>query len=349
MPDDAGTGRSSRSPHRQSDGKGDGKGDPAPLTKEEIDKQIKSSMGCMEAKLTSSITASVSAGLGNTISEQVAGAVSGLQLLNETRFSNIEGQLNGVKLEQQEQRGVLEDLRNETKEIRQLLTRPTQNPQSQSSTPNFPVPDFTEAVSQPASSGNNFFRVPNPTILYISTFEAKDVAKEKVAKAFGDLTADANINDADYQLHGDPIGNKFEVDFTGTISAAKAKATQLLQSLRLGPGSYKEICVDSPGGTQTRIFVNPDKNGAMVKREILSKLLAKELGEIKPEKQFFARRSEGIIFVDRRPIVQINVTGPESATLLWKHTKRINIGLDQEGVETRFKEILEQGGGEPWS
>ena len=105
----------------------------------------------------------------------------------------------------------------------------------------------------------------------------------------------------------------------------------------------------APDGSKTTFYVNPDKNGAMVRMEILSKKLIEVIRELCPSKEFFLRRNEGTIFVDRRPLVRVVVESQESTVLSWKHQKRVAINLDDSVVETKFKELQKDGGGDPWS
>ncbi len=136
----------------------------------------------------------------------------------------------------------------------------------------------------------------------------------------------------------------------GTISGAAAKANQYLLSLRRGPGDFKTQEVATPDGPKVTFYVNPDKNGATVRMEILAKQLVGVIRELCPQKQFFLRRNEGTIFVDRRPLVRVIVESQESTVLSWKHQKRVVINLDDATVESRFRGPQKgAGGGEPWS
>ncbi len=82
--------------------------------------------------------------------------------------------------------------------------------------------------------------------------------------------------------------------------------------------------------------------------EIQAKALRDLLGEVCPGKQFFPRRSEGTIFVDRRPLVAVQVQSQDESRLSWKHGKRVALAIDDKDVEMRFKALVSEGG-EPWS
>ncbi len=83
-------------------------------------------------------------------------------------------------------------------------------------------------------------------------------------------------------------------------------------------------------------------------KEVLTKELRDHLANILPAKEFFCRRAEGTIFVDRRPLVQVVVETEDEAKLMWKHSKRIALGLEDDRIGEQFKKIASEGG-EPWS
>ncbi len=202
----------------------------------------------------------------------------------------------------------------------------------------------------PPPPPTGFFRDTNKTILYVTTEGAKDVTKDNIKHAVSVLALEANIGEEDYEIIGENLGPKFEVSFTGTFSGAAAKANQFLLSLRRGPGDFKTQEVVTPAGPKVNFYVNPVKNGATIRMEILSKQLLGVIRELCPQKQFFLRRNEGTIFVDRRPLVRVLVESQESSVLSWKHQKRVAINLDDGAVESKFRDFQkEPGGGEPWS
>ncbi len=67
-----------------------------------------------------------------------------------------------------------------------------------------------------------------------------------------------------------------------------------------------------------------------------------------PNEHFFLRRAEGPFFVDRRPLVAVQILSQEESRLSWKHVKREALGIDDNVVDERFKNHVKEGG-EPWS
>ncbi len=66
-------------------------------------------------------------------------------------------------------------------------------------------------------------------------------------------------------------------------------------------------------------------------------------------KTLFLRRFDGTFFEDRRPLVQVQVVSRDHTRLAWKHLKRVALHIEQDQVEDKFKKIISDGEGEPWS
>ncbi len=144
----------------------------------------------------------------------------------------------------------MEEIRTEQAELRDLITG--QAPRSDQSISAGALPQQPDFVERSIDPSDKFRRVTDPTVVYLTTLESKDITKESATAAFGVLTIDANLTKDDYTVFGDQLASRFEIKFVGTVLAAKAKATQLLQALRLGPGQYKELEAAGPGEAKIR-------------------------------------------------------------------------------------------------
>ena len=165
------------------------------------------------------------------------------------------------------------------------------------------------------ASPTGFHRTPNPTVLFANTLRNMDITKQSFGEAFSVLAHEANISQDKFQIKGSALGSKFEIQFLGEYQTGRRYATQFLLSLRLGGGEYKKQEASTPDDGKVQFFVNPDKNGAQVRMEIQAKALRDILGEVCLGKQFFLRRSEGTIFVDRRPLVAVQVQSQDESRL----------------------------------
>ena len=94
--------------------------------------------------------------------------------------------------------------------------------------------------------------------------------------------------------------------------------------------------------------LNEGSRSAQVRKEVLAKGLKGILQATSIEKEFFVRRQDGLVFVDRRPLVSVKIIDEQKTRLSWNHAKRIDIGMEQEPVEEQFA-TLATAGGVQWS
>ena len=191
------------------------------------------------------------------------------------------------------------------------------------------VPDVTAA---------GFFRKPDPTKLYCNVHDMVQVSRVSFHAAVVALAAEVGITDDHFDLVGEPLDNRFEIQFTGP--SAPARALQFYQSLQLGRGKWKPQNVTDDLDEQHQFYVQPDKNGAQIRREVLSKGLKEIVQSAVPGKQFFVRKSTGSVMVDRRVLCTAFITGEQSARIAWVHPKRIQLQLDEAEIGTQFAAIV---------
>ena len=210
---------------------------------------------------------------------------------------------------------------------------------------------FAEAVVAGAqqSAGNdvttpNFNRKLNPTKLFCNLHDRAKVAKAKFEHAISVLANEANLSDSDYKVVGDPLDNRFELQFAGDTHIASVAALQFYDSLHLGRGLYKDQFVLDDQNKQIKFYVNPDKNPCQMRREILAKHLRSILAPKVADKDLFLKKQTGSVLENKRAICSVIITGPESARLEWCHPKRIELGIEQAPVEQEFSAFVIGGG-----
>ena len=170
------------------------------------------------------------------------------------------------------------------------------------------------------------------------------MAKTKFEQAILDLAKEANLSESDYKVLGDPLDNRFELQFVGDLRIASVCALQFYDSLHLGRGQFKEQVVRDDQNKEIKFYVNPDKNPCQMRREILSKHLKAILATKVGDKDLFLKKSTGSILENKRAICSVIITGPESARLEWCHPKRIELGIEQAPVEQEFSGFVIGGG-----
>ena len=155
---------------------------------------------------------------------------------------------------------------------------------------------------------------------------------------------EANLSEADIGISGDALDDRFEIQFAGEARSAANKCLQFCQSLQLRRGEWKPQFATNDTGKDIQYYIAPDKNPCQMRREILSKHLKGILEPLAISTQFFVKKTTGSIYADKRVVVSVVITGPESARLDWCHGKRIELNIDQATVETAFNAHVVTGG-----
>ncbi len=229
----------------------------------------------------------------------------------------------------------LEELSEKVSTAMGLLTHSSSAPNLGSQAPQhlqgFPPGDFVPDVTT-----SNFYRKPDPTKLFLNTRDRVCVSRDNFVAAIVTLAGEAGISEEHFDLQGDALDNRFEMLFKG--QSAAPRALQFYQSLQLGRGKWKvqEVTDD----LEIQFFVQPDKNGAQIRREVLAKNLKDILLPLVGTKQVFLRKSTGSLLVDRRVLASIFITGELSARIQWFHPKRIELAIEQDVVEEQFAALV---------
>ena len=158
------------------------------------------------------------------------------------------------------------------------------------------------------------------------------------------LVAEAGLKESDFTLVGDALDFRFEMQFSGDSRFAPVKAQQFLSSLNLGRGRYKPQFVECAEHKEHKFYVNPDKNPAQTRKEVLAKRLQTIISPMRADKEFFVKKSSGSIYCESRVVATVFLTGEESARIDWCHPKRIELKLVQEDVEAAFSHFVVAGG-----
>ena len=189
-----------------------------------------------------------------------------------------------------------------------------------------------------------FNRKANPTKLFCNIHDRAQVSKAKFSEAILVLFLEANLKEGDVKILGDELDNRFELQFLGDLRSASVMALQFYQSLQLGRGKWKTQSVLDDSNKANQFYVAPDKNPCQMRREVLCKHLKAILGGLSPNKEFWAKKSTGTIYADKRVVATVQVTGSDTANILWCDAKRIECKLDKAEVELQFNSYVVSGG-----
>ncbi len=96
-------------------------------------------------------------------------------------------------------------------------------------------------------------------------------------------------------------------------------------------------------GGVVQMFINPDKNMATVRKEILCKKMADYITTLLDAGTAFARRSTGSVCVDRQVLFSIVIINEHSARLAWNDLLAVKLKLEQSAVNEQFAVVAGLG------
>ena len=203
-------------------------------------------------------------------------------------------------------------------------------------------------ISPEELNASKFWRRPDETVIFANTSQNVRVEIAKWSASISALAAEADLAPNLFKVSGDPLGSRLEVRFRGEESLAARRAKQLLDSLKLGGGKYKDQLVDSPDKVKIQYYLNPDKPPCQVRKEILGKELFEILKTAKPDATFTLQRVEAKIWANKKPICTVKVLSENEARLSWEESRRVGLNIDLAQVEPAFaKVVLDKG--EKWT
>ena len=184
--------------------------------------------------------------------------------------------------------------------------------------------------------------------IFANTMAKVKVELSKWKTAVEALAAECDLAPSLFEVAGEPLGNRLEVRFHGEPGTAASRAKQLLDSLKLGGGKYKEQSVLSPDNSQIQFYLNPDKPPCQVRKEILGKTLFDILKTSKPEVDFTLQRVEAKIWADKRPLCFVKFLSGTEAKVSWMDSKRVLMGIELGAIELAFAKVVADKG-EKWT
>ena len=195
----------------------------------------------------------------------------------------------------------------------------------------FGGPPVSEA---PNVTNQGFWRRPDPKILYCNTMAGIKVSLSGFYKSVVKLCKDVNVGEEDYDVTGDQLDDRFEIRFTS--ASANAQALQLFQSIFLGRGKFKPLEVNAPDDSTVKFFINPDKNAATVKKEVLCKRLTDIIASTTAT-PCFARKSTGSVVALRKVLATVVVASEENVRIVWFQPLALELKLNIPEIEEQFK------------
>ena len=194
----------------------------------------------------------------------------------------------------------------------------------------------TAEVAPPVSRDRRlFFREPDPTKIVVNAQVL--MGKAQIQKAVSDLAVEAGQPaDICTVLGQRDLAKRFVVGFRGTSRIAAGQADVFLDSLKHGDGTWKTCHAPDPKGTDTVIFVSPDKSPAESRKEILTKKLRGILEQM-GHQQVTEFKREGEVYLELVPVAKVVVEGPKDASILWCPAGSAHFKLDKSKILEQFQ------------
>jgi hypothetical protein len=215
-----------------------------------------------------------------------------------------------------------------------------------------PVPDSVPAPlpsafpappdSAPTPS-NNWNRVVDPTIVKIEAkFPDKSRAKVslfEVRKLLDSMAADIGIGPEQYSFDPKELSDFHVMRFGGLAHLAAKQALTFIKGTKRPDGTFRNLGLLDPSGTEAQLFLNMDKNGQQRKVEGATRRLANLITTHYPalRTKIYPRREEGIVNCQFKLLASIKVT-PDSTSLSWDVKKAEFHGVDFATIKREFLE-----------
>ena len=182
---------------------------------------------------------------------------------------------------------------------------------------------------------------PDPTKLRIGTKDA--VSFDALDKLVASLAEKANIGEEFLSLGGAPLGSQFTLQFTGRADAAARRAKQFQGALRQDNGAWDEHSVDTPAGTSTRVFVDPDKSPKQRDQETVGRSIKKICCSLLPNKSVVLRkwnkRKETTVAIDLKPVVIIECKANDAPPDFWWDEANLEaVGITKQAILDKYEE-----------
>ena len=259
------------------------------------------------------------------------------------RITGLEGSITSVREDYTNMNQKIDDLTKKLDKALSSLSHSNSLPNLQHAAQQSlaqPAPPSTASVTD-----SGFHRTPDPTVLYINVHDRAKVPLKLFHDSIEKLAAEAGLDSSTFMVRGDILDNRFELRFAGLRCSATSACLQFYQSLSLGRGKYKDTNALDEKGDIHKYYVNPDKNSAQVRREILCKELKDLVAPALTGNNNFVmvQKSTGSIMVNRRVLATIVILDPIKARIHWMPAIRIKYGIQgevQANIERLFGQLV---------
>ena len=211
---------------------------------------------------------------------------------------------------------------------------------------------FSPMAGSPSST--DFDRCIDHGILKISA--TKPFTRVEASRLAQKIVTESDIpSTVGFDVEGLSPGTSFE-----NAEQAARHTNTVLQAQKTGPAQWKRYEASCPGDsaeapcTSELLFINGDKNGRQVKREVASRKLVAILKAAHTDKKIVClSKAEGIVgLAEGKPwkaIAQVSVLSASNVEVLWNNDVAGKIGVNKPAAMAAFNEEIGFASGVQWT
>lgn len=186
----------------------------------------------------------------------------------------------------------------------------------------------------PAPGGAGWSRAPDPTVAKLNC--SVPLSKAAVQTAIEPLLRAASFEDAHVALRSpETVSTRWTIQFVGDGPVAKGAAArrcaQFLGSLRTSDG-WRQLRASAADGTAHPIYISEDKNPQTIRREVLTKRLARMLERMDTTNKYVPVRAEGVVSSRYQKLVRILVPSQDEVQLEFNSVALQNYPISREDI-----------------
>ena len=216
---------------------------------------------------------------------------------------------------------------------------------------------FSPMAGSPSST--DFDRCTDPGILKISA--TKPFARTEASRLAQKIVREADIPaTVGFDVEGISPGTSFVIRFKEAPDQAARHTNKVLQAQKTGPAQWKRYEASCPGDTpeapctNEMLFINCDKNGRQVKREVAARKLVAILKAAHSDKRFVClSKTEGIVgLAEGKPwkaLAQVSVLSAANVEIYWNQDIAGKIGVNTATATASFNEEIGFASGVQWT
>lgn len=142
------------------------------------------------------------------------------------------------------------------------------------------------------------------------------------------------------------MGRAFVVKVAAGTATPAIKVEEMIQSLRDSSGQWRDLEVDTIIGGTTRVYLGRDKRWAQLQVEITGKKMVAMLAKRLPQADIFHRHRDGMILVDRQPVIKLEELDGSTPSLKWNMKAMQALKLRKEELLAELGQTGPAGAGQ---